>query len=125
MSAMVADVQTSALRYWPHILVVQIGMSLGGAALRIWWKTTCLELCDGGILGNAAFAPWRALSGVRWGTSNPNLLVLQYPRSLGTVLVNPCDKAAVERFLRNRLDENAGPADAARSNGKGDCCGEL
>jgi hypothetical protein len=119
MSAMVADVRSSALRYLPHILVVHVGMSLGGAAVRIWWETTCLELCDGGILGNAAFAPWRTLSGVRWGTSNPNLLVLQYPRSIGTVLVNPCDKAALEQFLGNRLDENAGPANLKPMDGKG------
>jgi hypothetical protein len=111
LSAILADARTSAWGSVPHFVVIQLGMSTAGAALGIWWKSASLELCDGGILRDAAVAPWRVLSGFRWGSTDPNLLVLQYRRAIATFLVNPSDKAAVEQFLTSRLAANVGPAD--------------
>ncbi len=86
--------------------LIRFGIFLGWGGLAIWWKAACLELCEACVVNALQFAPWQAVRGLRWGSSNPNLLLLQYERAIVTAKINPADRPAIEQFLASRLAAN-------------------
>lgn len=88
-------------------IVIEYGVMLGLAGLRLWLKTSCLELCDTGMLSGTQLVLWKAMRGFRWGGSDPNLLVVQRGWGVVTARANPAEKQAIEQFLASRLAANA------------------
>ncbi len=87
-------------------VAIQCGVTFGLAGLGLWLKTSCLELCDAGMLSASHFIPWKLIRNVRWGGSDPNLLVVQRGRGVTTARANPADKQAIDQFLQSRMAEN-------------------
>lgn len=82
---------------------IQCGVVAALAGLGLWWRAGCLELCDAGLVQACQFTPYKAVRGFRWGSSSPNLLLVQVGWMTVTVRVATADKPSVEQFLQNRL----------------------
>lgn len=52
--------------------------------------------------------PYMSIRGFRWGTTAPNLLVVQVGWMVVTVCVPPADKPAIKQFLQSRLHAEHG-----------------
>jgi hypothetical protein len=87
-------------------VAIQCGITFGLAGLGLWLKTACLELCDAGMLSASHFIPWKLIRYVRWGGSDPNLLVVQRGLGVTTARANPADKQAIDQFLQRRMADN-------------------
>lgn len=86
-----------------NLLAVENGAILAMGGLGMWWKTTCFELCDEGVLSGFGIQPWSNIRGFRFRDGNPQRLVLQCRWNAITVLVDPSDRPAIEQFLLSRI----------------------
>lgn len=104
MVALVSFVEIPAANQTPFIntMAIQAGVLAALAALGFWWRSGCLELCDNGLLQDLRLIPYESIRGIRWGTSGPNLLVVQVGLMTVTVRVTAEDKPHIEQFLRSR-----------------------
>jgi hypothetical protein len=84
-------------------MAIQVGIMAALAGLGLWWRTGCLELCDNGVLQAFKLIPYKSIRGFRWGTTAPNLLVVQVGWMVVTVCVRLADKPGIEQFLQSRL----------------------
>jgi hypothetical protein len=100
--------------WWPDAVAIQYGAMFALAALGIWWRGDCLELCDAGLLRGSLLIPWEAFRGFRWGAVDPNVLILQGRWGITTWRVRPDGKAEVEQFLANHLRSGSSPATAGK-----------
>lgn len=88
---------------WFDFVGIQYGVTFALAALGIWWRADCLELCDLGLLRGPVLFPWKAFRGFRWGSFDPNILILQGRFSITTWRVRPDCKAVVDQFLTDHV----------------------
>lgn len=105
MVALLSLVEIPAANQTPVIntTAIQAGVLAALTALGLWWRSGCLELCDNGLLQTFQFIPYGSIRGFRWGTSGPNLLVVQVGLMTLTVRVRAEDKPDMEQFLRSRV----------------------
>ncbi|HVX11945.1 MAG TPA: hypothetical protein VHC22_12245 [Pirellulales bacterium] len=88
---------------WLGFLSLQYGAMFAIAALRVWWRADCLELCDAGLLRGSLLIPWANFCDFHWGTFDPNTLILQGRWGITTWRVDPDRKAAIEHFLASHV----------------------
>lgn len=104
MVALLSLIEIPAAGQTPVIntMAIQAGILAALTGLGLWWRSGCLELCDNGVLQGFQFVPYGSIRGFRWGTSGPNLLVVQVGLMTLTVRVCAEDKPGLEQFLRSR-----------------------
>jgi hypothetical protein len=105
MVALVSFVEVPPANQMPvfNTVAIQAGVVAALAGLGLWWRSGCLELCDNGLLQGFNLIPYKSIRGFRWGTSGPNLLVVQVGLMTVTVRLHAEDKPGIEQYLQSRL----------------------